>query len=143
MTRETSIEVYHQIVAEGLVGKLHSEILGVLANSEEPLTQKETMSRTTIKQISVVSPRFTELEDMGVIESVGTRPCRVTGRIVTTYRMTGNLPIKKEKKESPRQTIKRLEAELKEMDRAYCNGYLDGVASVVLNHVEKLPDVKP
>lgn len=124
---QTSIDVYHQIVAEGLVGKLQAEVVCALAYAIEELTQKETMFRTTAKQISVISPRFTELEDMGVIIATGTRPCRITGRIATTYRLTGGMPIRKEKRETKDQTILRLIARVAELEELIAEGACENV----------------
>ena len=97
MIRDTSIEVYHQIEAEGLLSALRFDVYKCLFHNG-PLTQMETCRKmASIRQDRSIMPRFAELEKMGVIKIVGEKECSVTGRKVYTWDVTKNLPLKLEK----------------------------------------------
>jgi len=92
MTRQTSINAYNKIKAEGLLGKLQAQVYDNLYHSG-PLTIAEC-SQYHLPSIDSrsVSPRFAELEKKGVITTVGKRKCSVTGREVLLWDVTANLP---------------------------------------------------
>lgn len=94
MTRRTSIDVYHQIEAEGLLSKRRWEVYDYLFK-HGPLTQREVSDSiaTEYAHHQSYTPRFAELEARGVIESVGERPCSVTGRNVLVWDVTDRLPV--------------------------------------------------
>lgn len=95
MIRQTSIEVYKQIEAEGLLSKRRFEIYRCVFNNG-PLTQMEAARFTGLLDHSV-TPRFAELERQGVITTVGERKCSITGRRVLIWDVTDRLPSKFEK----------------------------------------------
>lgn len=102
MTRQTSIEVYHQIEAEGLLSRLRLDVYRALFH-EGPMTQMETcrlLQKTTLPYTldHSILPRFAELKRAGVITETEERTCSVTGRNVLTWDVTNNLPKKLEKK---------------------------------------------
>lgn len=100
MIRKTSIDVYRQIVAEGLLTKRRLQVYRYLFK-HGPLTQHEVTlavaadnSNTAIRNYA---PRFAELERAGAIETVGERGCSVTGNRVLVWDVTDKLPTKLEK----------------------------------------------
>lgn len=93
--RQTSIDVYHQIRDEGLLSKRRLQVYETIY-LHGPITQMETAKIADILDHSV-TPRFAELEKMGVIATVGERDCTRTGRKVLMWDVTGRLPTKFEK----------------------------------------------
>jgi hypothetical protein len=92
LARSTSIEAYKKIQAEGLLSKLRFQVYDVLFN-RGPLTQGETWKEHFgSSQRHTICPRFAELESLGVVQCVGERPCRVTGRVTRLYDVTDQLP---------------------------------------------------
>lgn len=57
-----------------------------------------------------IAQRLTELERQGLIEEAGLQVCRVTGRVATTWRPTGNAPRPLERRPTSRERIEALEA---------------------------------
>lgn len=98
MIRDTSIAVYHQIVAEGLLSKRRLQVYDCLYK-HGPMTQNETYVELNVPNLqqSSIMPRFAELKDMGVIRETGKRICTVTGRTVLEWDVTSKLPVKKDK----------------------------------------------
>ena len=93
MTRSTSIETYRQIESEGLLSRLRFDVYKVLFNGG-PMTQGEVVDRFGGVPRPSITPRFAELERFGVIESIGERPCRVTGRKSMVWQTNDRLPVK-------------------------------------------------
>ena len=92
--RETSIQVYKQIEASGLLAKQELEVLSAFAN-HGPATARENDVRCGIAEVVLgrsLQPTITRLVSMDVLCEVGKRPCTVTGRTVLVYDMTGRLP---------------------------------------------------
>lgn len=92
--RETSVAVYRQIKAEGLLSRRRMEVYTCIFE-HGPLTCGETVDK--LQRISGVlqhsiTPRFAELNDMGVITIVGERMCSVTGRECLLWDVTNRLP---------------------------------------------------
>lgn len=99
MIRKTSIEVYHQIKEEGLLSKRRMEVFKAITECA-PCTSAEAMA-TIITKSNVLSQsraRFTELRNMGVIKELGERKCKITGRKVIEWDVTGDLPVNSIKK---------------------------------------------
>ena len=112
MARDTSIAVYHQIIAEGLLTKLKLQVYECLYE-HGPLTQNETFVKLNLPKIKQdsIKPRFAELKELGVIKEVGKRPCRLTKREVYEWDVTSKLPkndllIKKSIKEKKEEILK-------------------------------------
>lgn len=95
-TRQTSIDVYREIEAEGLLSKRRWEAYSTLFN-HGPITAMETARKIPGTLDHSISPRFAELKRMGLIREVGERACRITGRNCIIWDVTNNLPIKFEK----------------------------------------------
>ena len=96
MIRKISIDVYRKIEAEGLLSKLQWEVYSTVFH-HGPMTSGECFSMLAGRK-SRASPliqmwaRFTELQDMGVLRELGTRPCKVTGRVAIEWDVSGKLP---------------------------------------------------
>jgi hypothetical protein len=114
MTRKTSSIAYKRIIEEGLLSKLRLLVYRVVYKYG-PLTASEVrmyVAKHSTANSGVFSTRFSELKKMGVLETVGERPCTTSGHIALLWDVTENLPkpIKKEKtkKEKKKEAIKDL-----------------------------------
>jgi hypothetical protein len=95
-TRQTSIDCYNQIKAQGLLSKQRFEVYEAICNSA-PCTSSEAM-RGRLNSTNVLSQsraRFTELRELGVIYEKGFKKCTLTGRNVIEWDLTDRLPIDK------------------------------------------------
>ena len=92
-TRQTSIDCYHQIKAEGLLSKRRFEVYQAIFR-KAPCTSSEAMQGllNAGNVLSQSRARFTELRELGVIYEVRERKCRITGRVVIEWDLTDNLP---------------------------------------------------
>jgi hypothetical protein len=94
-TRQTSIDCYNKIQAQGLLSKRRLEVLNTILQSA-PCTSSEAITNAKVKfGVFGVSSRFTELRDLGVIYEKGIKKCTVTGRNVIEWDLTDRLPIDK------------------------------------------------
>jgi hypothetical protein len=93
-TRQTSIDCYNQIKAEGSLSKRRLEVYEAIYNLA-PCTSSEAMSGrlNSINVLSQSRVRFTELRELGVIYEKRVRKCSVTGRNVIEWDLTDRLPI--------------------------------------------------
>jgi hypothetical protein len=108
--RQTSIECYKQIKAEGLLSKRRLEVLETLLKSA-PCTSSEAITKSGAKfGVFGVSSRFTELRDLGVIYEVRVRKCTVTNRNVIEWDLTDKLPVKVKKEKAKTKKEKAKEA---------------------------------
>lgn len=98
--RDTSIEVFHRIRAEGLLSERRLEVYSALFEygpcSANELFRKMRGS-VRVSQANI-QPRLNELVAMGCAVELQTRPCRVTGNRVIEYDVTSKMPKKLEKK---------------------------------------------
>lgn len=92
-TRQTSIDCYNQIKANGLLSKKRLEVY-VAILKKAPCTSSEAMvdNLNSTNVLSQSRARFTELRELGVIYEKGERKCRVTGRNVIEWDLTDRLP---------------------------------------------------
>jgi hypothetical protein len=91
--RQTSIDCYNQIKAEGLLSKRRLEVYeAILKNA--PCTSNEAL-KDIYSGSHGMGSRTTELRDLGVIYEKNVRKCRVTGRNVIEWDLTDKLPIDK------------------------------------------------
>ncbi len=98
--RQTSIDVYNEIKNSGLLSKLRFEVYDALFQAG-PMTAQETWhylrdqaARNGQAKINGITPRFSELLRSGVIKTVGTAKCKITGRNCTVWEVTDQLPMK-------------------------------------------------
>ena len=92
-TRQTSIDCYNQIRANGLLPKRRLETFEAIFKSA-PCTRQEALEHTNpLNALSLSAARFTELRRLGVIYEKSVRPCKVTGRNVIEWDLTDRLPV--------------------------------------------------
>tara|TARA_R110000744_G_scaffold334086_1_gene439458 strand:+ start:57 stop:479 length:423 start_codon:yes stop_codon:yes gene_type:complete len=116
-TRQTSIDCYNEIKANGLLSKKRLEVYEAILK-KAPCTSGEAFATMTTKenQISQSRARFTELRELGVIYEKDVRKCRITGVNVIEWDLTNKLPInaklsktnKKDKKEKALNVLREL-----------------------------------
>ena len=80
-----SIEAYWSILEDGTLGQMQREVATEIAR-HETLTGREL--NDVLKSVSA-HKRLSELEEMGVIYAKEVRACRITGREVEAWAMTG------------------------------------------------------
>jgi hypothetical protein len=90
-TRQTSIECYNKIKAEGLLSKQRLAVYTSLLKMGKPSTAREVYSTMSVAKQEAT--RFTELRNLGVIYEVGNRKCSVTGRTAIEWDLTDRLPV--------------------------------------------------
>jgi hypothetical protein len=93
--RQTSIDCYNQIKAEGLLSKRRLEVYEALYKNA-PCTTNEALKDIFISDGNYRSnegSRTTELRDLGVIYERGIKKCSITGRNVIEWDLTDKLPI--------------------------------------------------
>jgi hypothetical protein len=92
-TRQTSINCYNQIRAEGLLTKRRLQVYEAIFRNA-PCTSAEAM-KGLLNGNNVLSQsraRFTELRELDVIYEKGEKKCSVTGRTVIEWDLTDRLP---------------------------------------------------
>lgn len=101
--RDTSIQCYKQIKAEGLLSKRKQRIFKILMDHGQGNGLTGTEISRIFKKIypstnysEGIRNRITELYNLGVVYEKGTKQCQFTGRTVTIWDLTGRLPEKKE-----------------------------------------------
>jgi hypothetical protein len=97
--RQTSIDCYNQIKANGLLSNLRLLTYHAILNSA-PCTAGELQKYIDINEIKVKHSwkLLSQLRDLGVIYEKSIKECSVTGRNVIEWDLTDKLPIKKENK---------------------------------------------
>ncbi len=111
MSRETSIAAYAMMIESGALGRLHGEVTKTIAYNG-PMTQMECTVAMGAKIQHSISPRFAELERLGVIHKVGTKICSVTGNLATLWDLTGRQPKMITKREKIEEAITKCEEKL-------------------------------
>lgn len=101
MTRRTSVDAYHKIRDEGLLGLKAFVVYEVLFH-KGPMTAGEIFSAMQEQGDKIivkggVSARLTEMREDGAVAEVGTRVCSVTGQTVLLWDVTDQLPVQKDK----------------------------------------------
>lgn len=86
--RQTSVDVYYEILASGLLGDMQKDVVRILYK-EAPLTGREINERGNGVSLH---KRLSELERRGVVEAVGEKLCSITGYMVMAWALTGELP---------------------------------------------------
>lgn len=101
MTRQTSVETYHQIIEEDLLSPLRAKVYSYL-HAHGPCTANELVKAMALqgqktKSRDYFAQRLSELRECGVVAEVGKRSCAVTGRTAIIWQTTNRLPINFEK----------------------------------------------
>jgi len=109
MVRDTSIEAYQKIEAEGLLSKLRWIVYDYIYH-HGPCTQRQ-VERGLLGRLShSITPRFAELEDLGVIKSVGEVKSDETNHMNISWDVTSNLPNKDGLKKIPKSILNERQA---------------------------------
>tara|TARA_R110000764_G_scaffold12121_6_gene35865 strand:- start:1891 stop:2313 length:423 start_codon:yes stop_codon:yes gene_type:complete len=91
-TRQTSIDCYNEIKANGLLSKRRLQAYQCMLNLS-PCTAGELEKEFNEKYgLRGVWKLLSQLRDMGVVKEVGERDCRITKRNVIEWDLTDNLP---------------------------------------------------
>lgn len=120
MTRETSVEAYHEVMESGLIGRRQRQVYGILYE-KGPLAGAQVAARFLdlygrTARSETIRNRLTELRDRGVVKEVGTVQDPNTKKRVLLWDVTRGSPVKPAKKETKNQIIRRLEARVKELE---------------------------
>ena len=105
--RQTQIEAYHKIKASGLLSKRRMQVYKWLYFNG-PATTREALNGAGLEFRH--SGRFTELEQMGLIEEVAQVKCKTTGHMVTQYDTTGKSTVGKLPKKHNRISLREVQA---------------------------------
>lgn len=117
--RQTSIDCYHQIKAEGLLSKRRMEVYEILFQ-DGPLTANEIVRISKIKypntNASSFNARLSELKRFGVIQEIGEKEDSISGKNCYIWDLTDRLPedteplvnTKKDKKENVLNALREL-----------------------------------
>ena len=98
MTRQTSIEAYRTIKANGMLSQMRWQVYDHVFNNG-PTTSRRTWKAVNSKaSTGSVSTRFSELMDMDLFRIVGTCKDEETGMAVLLWDVTDKLPKKITKK---------------------------------------------
>jgi hypothetical protein len=84
MVEETSVNVYREIIDEGLVVSAQQRVLDTLKKYGAS-TDSEIASFLGYGDPNKVRPRRKELVDEGLVVRVGTSKCEVSGRVVYVW----------------------------------------------------------
>lgn len=116
--RETSIEAYNQIKAEGLLSERRFQVYQILFKYG-PISSGQMVEiakkHKKLCHTGSFQGRLSELRDIGVVAEVKKGPCPITGRNVIFWDVTKRLPIKLKRPETKDQIIARLERENAEL----------------------------
>lgn len=136
MARQTSIDCYNQIKAEGLLSRRRMQVYEVILYAA-PCTSAEAINNLPASVAPDQSrARFTELRELGVIYEKGLRECRITGRNVIEWDLTNNLPQDYEKPLTTKQKIKVIKSMIVELDNTTCDIYV----SIKLQNIKEYID---
>jgi hypothetical protein len=80
----TSIETYHDLKADGTLGKRQAEVMAAILPGLDYSLQE--LVRATGLPVNCITGRVAECRDMGLLENAQQRPCKVTGRVIRPIR---------------------------------------------------------
>ena len=123
--RETSRDAYLYIKENGLLSRTRFKVYEWLYE-HGPATARECFADTGLETHH--SPRFNELEDLGVVSRTGTRVCRVTGFNAIEWGITDKLPHDKQghKRKPKRLSKKEMNSALGELRELFKMGRDEG-----------------
>ena len=90
MIQETSMENYLDIIGSGRINEMQEVIFKAFLI--HPLSTDREISEISGEEINVVTARRNELVAEGLIEEVGKRACKVTGRTAIYWRICNKAP---------------------------------------------------
>ncbi len=111
--RQTSIDAYRQIEAEGLLAKQQFRVYEILFH-HGPLTYSEVILHAKNLASFVSSSGYQaclcHLRDSGAIREVDTVKCPVTGRNVILWDVTPDLPVSKKTLSRREEILRKIES---------------------------------
>lgn len=115
MIRQTSVEAYRRIEAEGLLSEARWKVYNALYEFG-PCTGGELFLKMNGQHIKgSVCARLTELRDMGVAAEIGVKTCRMTGETAIAWDVTSAIPkpLPRNVRLSSKEKIARLESQVR------------------------------
>lgn len=103
---ETSIKAYYEIKRSGLLAQMIFEIYEAIVLYAEPCTCREIVALMGTNYVKNISPRFAELERLGLVRCIGKRTCKVTSKLSKEWEVIDTLP-KEPVAESPKTKVER------------------------------------
>jgi hypothetical protein len=104
--RLTTLEAYTKVKESGLLSELRLKVFEAVCTHDK-LTASELRIKISGHQTNansgVLGTRLSELERMGLIRTIGTRKCSISGYNALVWEVTGNMPIKLDKKKTIKQ----------------------------------------
>lgn len=91
--RQTSIDAYNEIKESGVLGKTKWAVYEYVYKNG-PCSIKECTRYLNSDAAGTYTSRFSELESMDAIVAVGKKICQYSGRTVTIWNVTKNIPTK-------------------------------------------------
>lgn len=140
MKRQTSIEAYHQIKAEGLLSERRLQVYQILYKYG-PVTAAQVVeiarNKMKVSNSGNFATRLSELRRMGVAFEVKTGPCPLTGRNVIHWDVNGELPAPLVKKKTHKELLLEAVRIVKEQDRT--KGYPTGLEWMeLINEIKRI-----
>jgi Mn-dependent DtxR family transcriptional regulator len=83
MIQDTSIKAYYEVLRS--LGRSQKEVLDAL-RTQPNATNAEIAHMLHHRPINTITPRVFELRQIGLVEEVGKRKCRVTSRTAIAWR---------------------------------------------------------
>ncbi len=113
MIRQTSIWAYNTIKANGLLSAKRWQAYDLLtkygpATSSELFEHYKEIYKPSFRYNANIHSRLNELRERGVAKELGRKECAVSGHSVILWEVTDGLPIKMDKKPSPKELIRDL-----------------------------------
>lgn len=79
MVQDTSKKTYYELMNEGVISGMQSEVLGALEHLGEA-TDSEIAVHLGYEDMNKVRPRRKELEELGIVVEIRKEACSITGR---------------------------------------------------------------
>jgi len=137
MTRQTSIDCYNQIKAEGLLSNLRFRVYEWLYDNGPATAQEITTGLAKGSQDhGSFSTRLSELRNQGVVRECGIVISKTTGRKVIEWDVTDNLP--KDIKPATNRKKERASNALNALRDLYKNKDLDEKWKEVANLIKEI-----
>ena len=137
MTRQTSIDCYNQIKAEGLLSNLRFRVYEWLYDNGPATAQEITTGLAKGSQDhGSFSTRLSELRNQGVVRECGIVISKTTGRKVIEWDVTDNLP--KDIKPATNRKKERASNALNALRDLYKNKDLDEKWKLVANLIKEI-----
>lgn len=100
--KQTSIDIYNEIKANGKLSKMRDHVLQAVAEVNDCFKTSHTaleLSRfyTSLQRVQVrsITPRLSELVEMGLLNDSETKVCSISKNKATCYKLTGDVVPKK------------------------------------------------